>query len=66
LTDSEHKDQILKILKQGLARDSIKTNISDISSLGLVQITRKRTRESLKDLLCETCPTCGGSGFIRK
>lgn len=66
LTDSEHKDQILKILKQGLARDSVKTNISDISSLGLVQITRKRTRKSLKDLLCETCPTCGGSGSIRK
>lgn len=66
LVDSEHKDQILKILKQGLARDSIKTNISDISSLGLVQITRKRTSESLKDILCETCPTCGGSGSIRK
>lgn len=66
LADSKHKNQVLKILKQGLARDSVKTNISDISSLGLVQITRKRTRESLKDLLCETCPTCEGSGFIRK
>ena len=58
--------QVLKILKQGLAGDSVKTYISDTSSLGLVQMTRKRTRESLKDVLCETCPTCGGNGSIRK
>jgi ribonuclease G len=58
--------QVLNILKQGLAGDSVKTYISDISSLGLVQMTRKRTRESLKDVLCETCPTCGGNGSIRK
>ena len=52
-------------LQKALERDHAKTKVSEVSSLGLVQMTRKRTRESLEHILCETCPTCGGRGSIK-
>ena len=64
MKDNEHKQKILDILKQGLINDFVK--ISDISRLGLVQITRKRTRDSLEQVLCKTCPTCNGKGLVMK
>ncbi len=64
MVDEEHKRQVLRGLEKMLTKDPEKTNISEISSLGLVQMTRKRTRESLEHVLCETCPTCQGRGSI--
>ncbi|MGH8625970.1 MAG: Rne/Rng family ribonuclease [Gammaproteobacteria bacterium] len=65
MSDPEHQRQVLKALENHLARDHSKVGISEITSLGLVQITRKRTRESLEHTLCVTCPTCHSRGSIK-
>ena len=65
MDDPEHRRQVLRALEKSLERDHAKTNISEVSSLGLVQMTRKRTRESLEHVLCETCPTCAGRGTLK-
>ncbi len=65
MTDPEHKRQILRTLEKCLERDHTRSHLSEVSSLGLVQMTRKRTRESLEHVLCETCPTCHGRGSIK-
>ncbi|MGR8948623.1 MAG: ribonuclease G [Gammaproteobacteria bacterium] len=65
MSDDEHQRQVLRALSKWLERDNSKVNISEVTSLGLVQITRKRTRESLEHVLCETCPTCAGRGSIK-
>jgi ribonuclease G len=64
MTDSDHRRQVLRALEKNLERDHAKTHISEVSSLGLVEMTRKRTRESLEHILCESCPTCGGRGTL--
>ena len=66
MESAEHRRQVLHALEKRLARDHTRTQISEVSSLGLVQMTRKRTRESLEHLLCEPCPTCSGRGSIKK
>ena len=65
MTDAEHKRQVIRALERCLARDHAKTHVSEVSSLGLVEMTRKRTRESLGHVLCEPCPTCGGRGSLK-
>ncbi len=65
MTDPEHQRQVLRALEKNLDRDHAKTSVSEVTSLGLVQITRKRTRESLEHVLCEACPTCEGRGSVR-
>lgn len=65
MTEEEHKRQVLRALERSLEQDHAKSHISEVSSLGLVQMTRKRTRESLEHVLCESCPTCGGRGSIK-
>ena len=65
MTDEEHKRQVLRALEKCLARDHAKTHISAVSALGLVEMTRKRTRESLERMLCEPCPCCGGRGNLK-
>lgn len=65
MSSEEHKRQVLRSLEKFLGRDHTKTDISDVSPLGLVQMTRKRTRESLEQVLCMSCPTCQGSGSIQ-
>jgi len=65
MNDAEHQRQVLRALEKSLSHDHSKVAISEITSLGLVQITRKRTRESLEHILCEPCPTCKGSGSIK-
>jgi ribonuclease G len=65
MTEDEHRRQVLRALEKSLERDHSKITISDVTSLGLVQITRKRTRESLEHVLCEPCPTCSGRGSIK-
>jgi ribonuclease G len=64
MTDSEHRRQVLRALEKNLERDHARTHISEVSSLGLVEMTRKRTRESLEHVLCETCPVCNGRGSL--
>ena len=61
----EHKRQVLRALEKHIERDHANCHISEISSLGLVQMTRKRTRESLEHVLCETCPTCSGRASVK-
>ena len=65
MISEEHKRQVLRLLEKSLERDHTKTHISDVSPLGLVQMTRKRTRESLEQVLCMPCPTCSGGGRVR-
>ncbi len=61
----EHQRQVLRALEKSLEKDHAKTTVSEVTSLGLVQITRKRTRESLERVLCEPCATCEGRGSVR-
>lgn len=64
MQDPEHRRQVIRALEKNLEKDHAKTNISEVSSLGLVEMTRKRTRESLEHVLCEPCPCCQGRGSI--
>jgi ribonuclease G len=59
MEDEEHQRQVLRTLEKQLERDHAKTNIIGITELGLVQMTRKRTRESLEQVLCEPCSLPG-------
>jgi ribonuclease G len=65
MEEPEHRRQVLQALERALGDDHVKTNISSVSPLGLVEMTRKRTRESLEHLLCQACPTCEGRGFVK-
>jgi ribonuclease G len=65
MEDEEHRAQVLHALSRYLERDHAKTFVSEVSELGLVEMTRKRTRESMEHLLCEPCPTCDGRGFLK-
>ena len=65
MEDLEHRRQVLRIFEKVLGRDRAKIKITQVSELGLVEMTRKRTRESLERILCEDCPTCSGRGFIK-
>jgi len=65
MTDAEHRRQVLRTLERALARDRVKTSVNEMSALGLVEITRKRTRESLEHILCEPCPACHGRGTLK-
>ncbi len=65
MTDPEHKRQVIRALERCLAKDHAKTHVTEVSSLGLVEMTRKRTRESLGHVLCEPCPSCRGRGSIK-
>lgn len=65
LTSLTDKSQLIDALRQFLAKDSAKTEVSELSSLGLVQMTRKRTRESLENVLCVPCPLCQKRGSIK-
>ena len=65
MRDEPHRRAVLAALERALAGDRAQTHIVSLSPLGLVEMTRKRTRESLEHLLCEPCPSCEGRGFIR-
>ena len=62
---AEHRDAVMEEFKKMLARDRTRITVSGFSTLGLVEMTRKRTRESLAHILCEPCPTCQGRGEIK-
>ncbi len=65
MTTAEHRDAVLTEFKKALARDRTRVTVSGFTQLGLVEMTRKRTRESLAHILCEPCPTCSGRGEIK-
>ena len=65
MRDEPHRRAVLSALERALAGDRAQTHIVSLSPLGLVEMTRKRTRESLEHLLCAPCPSCEGRGFIR-
>ena len=61
----EHRNAVLEELRRALARDRTRVTLNGFTGLGLVEMTRKRTRESLAHVLCEPCPTCAGRGEVR-
>ena len=65
MTDPEHRRQVLRTLEKSLARDHARTTVYDFSPLGLVEMTRKRTVDSLARQLSETCGTCSGRGMVK-
>ena len=65
MSSEEHKRQVLRSFEKCIDKDHAKCYLTDISRLGLIEMTRKRTRESLEHLLCEPCPTCSGRGSVK-
>ncbi len=65
MSEDEHKRQVMRALEKALEKDHARTHVCDVSSLGLIEMTRKRTRESLEHVLCGVCPTCEGRGTIK-
>lgn len=65
MENTEHRQAVLAELHKALARDRTKISVSNFSALGLVEMTRKRTRESLAHILCEVCPACSGKGQVK-
>jgi ribonuclease G len=65
MQSEEHRAAVLEEFKRTLARDRTRMTVNGFTGLGLVEMTRKRTRESLAHVLCEPCPTCGGRGAVK-
>jgi ribonuclease G len=65
MENEEHRSAVLDEFKRALARDRTRMTVNGFTALGLVEMTRKRTRESLAHVLCEACPTCGGRGEVK-
>lgn len=65
MEEQEHRDQVLRSLEKAMETDRARHNICAVSELGLVEMTRKRTRESLGHILCEPCPCCNGKGYAK-
>ncbi|GAB2877638.1 ribonuclease G [Uliginosibacterium flavum] len=65
MENEEHRLSVLAELTKALARDHTKVSVGGFTSLGLVEMTRKRTRESLAHVLCQACPTCEGRGEVK-
>lgn len=65
MAHEEHREAVLAEFRKQLSRDRVKTMAGGFSQLGLVELTRKRTRESLAHMLCEPCPSCQGKGIVK-
>ena len=65
MESAEHRNAVLEEFKKALERDRTRITVNGFSALGLVEMTRKRTRESLAHVLCESCPTCQGRGEVK-
>jgi ribonuclease G len=65
MQEPEHRRQVLAALEGAMAGDHSRPQVSAVSPLGLVEMTRKRTRESLEHQLCRACPSCGSRGFVK-
>ena len=64
MEEASHRENVLAVLEQSLEGDHARHQITPVSPLGLVEMTRKRTRENLQHILCEDCPSCEGRGFV--
>ncbi|MHB8919599.1 MAG: ribonuclease G [Halothiobacillus sp.] len=65
MIEPDHRLAVQETLKRALESDHARTKVCEVSGLGLVEMTRKRTRESLEHILCTVCPTCGGRGTVK-
>lgn len=65
MEEEEHREQVLSAFEHALQGDNARNQITEVSRLGLVEMTRKRTRESLEHILCRPCPTCLGRGSVK-
>jgi ribonuclease G len=65
MDSEEHRNAVLAEFRKALSRDRTRMTVNGFTALGLVEMTRKRTRESLARLLCEPCPTCKGRGEVK-
>jgi ribonuclease G len=65
MDSQEHRDAVLAEFRKTLSRDRTRVTVNGFSQLGLVEMTRKRTRESLAHVLCEPCPVCSGRGELK-
>ncbi|MEL6869267.1 MAG: ribonuclease G [Pseudomonadota bacterium] len=65
MVEATHREKVLDALQRALAGDHAKNQVMPVSPLGLVEMTRKRTRESLEHILCDACPTCEGRGSVK-
>lgn len=65
MQQEEHRRQVVRALERALEKDHARTSVSEIGELGLVQMTRKRTTESLANRLCDPCPVCEGRGHLK-
>ncbi len=65
MNDKDHQRRVLHSLDTAMARDNVKYSLSGFSALGLVEMTRKRTRESLEHILCGECEVCHGRGYVK-
>jgi ribonuclease G len=65
MVEPDHKRRVLNSLEAATNKDRAKTNIHGFTALGLIEMTRKRTRESLEHVLCGECPVCQGRGSIK-
>ena len=65
MLSEDHRKRVLTSLESALDKDRVKTNINGFTQLGLVEMTRKRTRESIEHILCSSCPTCEGRGSVK-
>lgn len=61
-----HREQVLQAMQEELKKDRVRTNVTSMSELGLVEMTRKRIRPSLVKTLCEPCSYCDGKGYIKR
>ena len=64
MEEEGHRENVLQLLEESLSKDHARHQVTPVSPLGLVEMTRKRTRESLQHVLCEDCPSCDGRGFV--
>jgi ribonuclease G len=65
MDNAEHKAAVLEEFRKALSRDRTRMTVNGFTALGLVEMTRKRTRESLAHVLCEPCPVCQGRGELK-
>jgi ribonuclease G len=65
MENKDHREAVLAEFRKALSRDRTRTTVSSFSALGLIELTRKRTRESLAHILCETCPSCQGRAQLK-
>ena len=65
MENKDHREAVYNALLDALKKDRSKTNVLPISGLGLIEMTRKRTKDTLTRLMCSPCPYCEGTGRVK-